>query len=116
MPEPPRLPACKDCGYDLFPRPTPLQVAEHNAYHVKAEHRATVVRHQVVSRQQWLEYAVALEQLDRLRQDERHSLRSRIVDLEIELEAYRWDLKVVNELVDDLKADLAAAEEGRRDG
>lgn len=39
--------------------------------------------------------------------------RRRIVDLEETVAALEWDVKVRDDLVEDLKADLAAVEEGR---
>ena len=108
---------CKTCGYPLATRMTDLAVAEHDVHHLQSKKRLLHMQHRVLSAAEWIEYAHALERLDAARQAERkivvEPLNRRIVDLEIELEAQRWDLKVANELVDDLKADLAAVEEGR---
>ena len=111
---------CATCGDPLAARMTDLAQAEHDVHHLAARKTLLHLQQRVFSHADWIEYAHALERLDVARQVERKAvvdpLNRRIVDLEIAVAGYEWDLKVVNELVDDLKADLAAAEEGRRDG
>jgi hypothetical protein len=86
---------------------TMLDAAEHRVRHLEWEHARTS---QPVSPWPLVDaYRTLVAEQRQLHQRQ----RARIVDLELDVESTRWDLKVAGELVDDLKADLAAAVEGR---
>lgn len=101
---------CKVCGWDSPVKPFD---PEHDVHHLASRKRMLHMQDRVFSSAEWIEYAHALERLDRWRQDMREvdlkRLNSKIVDLELEVADYKYDVKVLTELVDDLKADLAAA-------
>jgi hypothetical protein len=104
VPGPSRGQFCQ-CGWEtpvIAASMTMLDVAEHQVHHLET---------QPSTRSAGL-VAAYRTLVGELRALERRQ-RARIVDLEETLAATEWDLKVTSELVDDLKADLAAIEEGR---
>jgi len=104
VPGPSRGSSCPDCGYEWAVVTTPAtakrDVAKHSVRHAKWDldgGRRPVWTTNAVAAAVWF--------VDHL--------NARIVELEQSVTAYEWDVKVLTELVDDLKADLAAIEEGR---
>ena len=95
---------CHDCGYEWAVVTTSatakLDVAKHLVRHARWDLDGG-------RRPVWTTNAVvaALWLVDRL--------NARITDLEVEVDAADDDLSVANALIGDLKADLAAIEEGR---
>lgn len=114
MPKPDRAPSlprtlCPDCAFELPPPKvwTALTVAEHRVVHLEWQRRTD-------PRPPGLPALVdAYRSLEGERAVLQRRLRDRIRDLDEQLEATRWDLKVRDDLIDDLKADLAASEDGR---
>lgn len=106
-PGPSRGQFCR-CGWE-----TPVIATSMNALDV-AEHE---VRHLEWQPDPPLrsELVAAYRRLDAERVAFIRRQRSRIFELEETLQATEWDLKVTRELVEDLKADLTAITEGRRD-
>lgn len=102
-----------DCGWEgpVIPRAmTELDIAEHDVHHL--EWRATNGTG-AAGLMLLTAYRTLLPKLRASHEQRRNQLGAKVVDLEIQVASYEWDIKVLNELVDDLKADLAACEEGR---
>ena len=108
VPGPSRGAFC-ECGWETPVIPTSmtaLDVAEHRVRHFEWMYTALADRPALLRKIDAYRTLVGEHLAFERRQ------RARIVDLEVELEACRWDLKVCGELVDDLKADLDARERG----
>ena len=108
VPGPSRGAFC-DCGWETPVVPasmSALDVAEHRVHHLEWQHDQPFDG----TRRSTLDLLDAYRAVVGEHEAFESRQRARIVDLEVELEATRWDLKVAGELVDDLKADLAACE------
>jgi hypothetical protein len=104
-------PTVDTCGYHTPPPWTVFQVAEHRWFHHQAGHIRRTVRGEPDTRSDLEAMVTAADGYITALVAQAKRQRSRIFDLEEELQAAQWDLKVSSELVDELKAEL---EEGRR--
>lgn len=113
VPGPSLGPCCPACGFEWPPvTPSDLDQFEHDVAHFEGEAGLRNPRG-VPGAVGLAAYRALLPALREAHRQRFVALNRRIVDLELDLEAALFDLKISGELINDLKADLAAVEEGR---